>query len=144
MFKRFAGPGWSRPQPGALGRLERDVMEVVWDGGELTVRDVQARLPRTVAYTTVMTTLDRLYKKGLVRRRQQGRAYVYATALGRAELEARVATGLLADVLTGSSGATQPFLSNLVDAVGDHDGRLLDDLERLVREKRDRIKRGQS
>ena len=44
-------------------------MDVVWEGGELPVRDVQARLARRVAYTTVMTTLDRLFKKGFVTRR---------------------------------------------------------------------------
>jgi predicted transcriptional regulator len=144
VFKRFSGPAWFKPGPlaGGLGRLERQVMEIVWTGGDFSVRDVQSRLPRTVAYTTVMTTLDRLYKKGLVLRRQEGRAYIYATALGRDELEARVTTDLLADVFAGRPGATRPFLSNLVEAVGDHDGRLLDDLEQLVREKRDRIKRG--
>jgi hypothetical protein len=57
-------------------------------------------------------------------------------------MEARVTSGLLADVLATSPAAARPFLSNLVDVVGDRDDRLLDDLERLVREKRERIKQG--
>jgi predicted transcriptional regulator len=117
-------------------------MEIVWTGGQFAVRDVQARLARATAYTTVMTTLDRLFKKGFVERRLEGRAYLYVATLARGEMEARVTSGLLADVLATSPAAARPFLSNLVDVVGDRDDRLLDDLERLVREKRERIKRG--
>jgi predicted transcriptional regulator len=146
MFTRLPVPAWfRRPSSraaGSLGHLERQVMEIVWTGGDgFSVHDVRARLPRAVAYTTVMTTLDRLFKKGFVARRQVGRAYVYTAALARDEMEARIASGLLADVLSSSPEATKPFLSNLVDAVGDTNHDLLDDLERLVREKRARLKR---
>jgi predicted transcriptional regulator len=146
MFTRLPAPAWFRRPAsrtgGALGHLERQVMEIVWADGEgLNVREVRARLRRAVAYTTVMTTLDRLFKKGFVARQQVGRAYVYTAALARDEMEARIASGLLADVLSSSPDATKPFLSNLVDAVGDTNGDLLDDLERLVREKRARLKR---
>jgi predicted transcriptional regulator len=124
-----------------LGHLETEVMEIVWRGGELAVRDVQGQLARSVAYTTVMTTLDRLFKKGYARRRRQGRAYVYTAAFAKHELEVHVTSGLLKDLLAGGAAAT-PVLSNLVDAVADRDGRLLDELERLVRDKRQRLKRG--
>jgi predicted transcriptional regulator len=68
----------------SLGALEREVMAIVWDRGEVNVRDTSARLSSRVAYTTVMTTLDRLFKKGLLTRRKVGRAFVYrATATGR-------------------------------------------------------------
>jgi predicted transcriptional regulator len=144
MFKRLPAPAWFRssasPFRSTLGRLERQVMEIVWSGGNLSVRDVQTRLSRTVAYTTVMTTLDRLFKKGFVARRLEGRAFVYTAALDRDEMDARVASGVLAEVLSANPDATRPFLSNLVEAVGDRDDRLLDDLERLVREKRERLK----
>jgi len=122
------------PLPGALGRLEREVMEVVWRGRELAVRDVQAQLPRTAAYTTVMTTLDRLFKKGFVTRRREGRAFLYTAASPQHELEARITTGLLGELLSGESAA--PLLSNLVDVVADRDERLLEELERLVKDKR--------
>ena len=75
MFKGFRG-GWlgstRDPLRAALGRLERAVMDTVWAGGDFSVRDVQSTLGRPAAYTTVMTTLDRLFKKGLVRRRREG------------------------------------------------------------------------
>ena len=47
-----------------LGPLELDVMEVMWNFGASNSRDVMERMERKLAYTTVMTTLDRLYKKG--------------------------------------------------------------------------------
>lgn len=64
---------------GRLGELERAVMEVLWNRGEpCVVRDVaQALVDRRLAYTTVMTVLDRLAKKGVVRRQRDGRAWRY-------------------------------------------------------------------
>ena len=116
-------------------------MDTMWRGGRLSVREVQAQLANPAAYTTVMTTLDRLYKKGLVQRKRDGRAFLYSAAVERHELEASMTTGLLNGMLSGGPGATRPFLSNLVDAVGDSDNALLDELERLVRDKRERLKR---
>ena len=143
MLKGFRGT-WLRhtkdPLQAALGPLERAVMDTIWRGGDLSVREVQGQLANPAAYTTVMTTLDRLYKKGLVQRRRDGRAFLYSAALERHELETRMTTGLLNGMLSSGAGATRPFLSNLVDAVGDTDNTLLDELERLVRDKRERLK----
>ena len=72
-------------------------------------------------------------------RRREGRAFIYTAAIERHELEARMTTGLLDGMLSGGPGATRPFLSNLVEAVGDTHDELLDELERLVREKRERL-----
>src|SRR5436305_184687 len=67
------------PQP--LGPLEVTVMEILWAHGETNVRDVVDRLERPLAYTTVMTTLDRLYKKGLLAPRKSERAFDYTPAV---------------------------------------------------------------
>jgi predicted transcriptional regulator len=144
MFNGFWRPAWlgggRDPLRAALGRLEREVMDVVWLGGASTVRDVQARLPRTVAYTTVMTTLDRLFKKGFVCRCRAGRAFVYTAAGTREDVGAAVASGLLGGLLAQNAESAGTLLSNLVDVVGECDDRLLDDLEALVREKRRQMK----
>ena len=145
MFKGLWGTHWRRterdPLGAALGSLERQVMEVVWDGTSFTVRDVHARLSRPVAYTTVMTTLDRLFKKGFVSRTREGRAFVYTAARTRAEVGAAMASGVLGGLLSQGSVAAIPILSNLVDAVSAQDGgvELLDALEALVRERRRQI-----
>lgn len=120
-------------------------MEIVWPSGDSTVRDVQTRLGRAVAYTTVMTTLDRLFKKGLVVRRRAGRAFVYTAVQSRQQIEAAVAGGVLTGLLSSGPHAAMPILSNLVDAVGRQDGGLdlLSALEAMVRDTRQRLEEEQ-
>lgn len=139
---RLSG-GASDPIETAFGVLERDVLRVLWAGSDMAVRDVQARLSREAAYTTVMTTLDRLFKKGVLVRRQAGRAFLYSAAVTRAQLQARLAGGLLSGLLQGHDGATAPLLSNFVESVGAQDGGedLLRELEEMVRQKRRQIAR---
>ncbi len=127
------------PLRAALGNLEREVMDVVWECGETPVKRVQSMLARPVAYTTVMTTLDRLFKKGFVARSRAGRAFVYRAVRTREQTEAAVASGMMSGLFSG--GSAMPILSNLVDTVGSQDGgaELLDALEEMVREKRRRM-----
>jgi predicted transcriptional regulator len=87
-----------------------------------------------------MTTLDRLYKKGFIERRLEGRAFVYTSARTREQIAAGVTGGLLRGLLASDPGAARPILSNLVDAVGEGHEGLLDELEQLVRDKRRRIR----
>jgi predicted transcriptional regulator len=74
-----------------MGPRERMIMEILWaeDDRYLPVREVAGRLGEDVAYTTVMTLLSRLHRKGMLRRRQEGKAYTYRPALNRAEYAAR-------------------------------------------------------
>lgn len=139
---RFGGSP-ADPLETAFGVLERDVMDVLWAQADLAVRDVQAQLPRRVAYTTVMTTLDRLFKKGVLTRRKAGRAFLYAPAVTREQLQASIAGHVLNGLLAGRDTAAVPVLSNLVDSMGAQQGgeELLERLEKLVREKRRRLRR---
>jgi predicted transcriptional regulator len=125
----------------SLGDLERDVMGIVWAHGEISVRDACERLGSSVAYTTVMTTMDRLFKKRLLDRRKVGRAFVYRASATREELEGAVATELMHSLLHGDGSEPLPVLSSLVDVVSAKDRALLDQLERLIREKRRAIDR---
>jgi predicted transcriptional regulator len=127
----------------SLGALEREVMELAWTRDEISVREACASLRSAVAYTTVMTTMDRLFKKGLLARRLVRRAFVYRAAATRQELEGAVAAELVQSLLQRDGSEPLPILSSLVDAVSDRDRALLDELERLIREKRrgiDRLK----
>ena len=118
----------------ALGALETQVMDEVWrHGGELRVRDVHAAFEARLAYTTVMTTMDRLYKKGLLERRKDGRAFVYSARLSRQQMVLSAGARLIRGLLQSEG---EPALSFLVDAVTERDREMLDRLERLVREKR--------
>lgn len=145
MSERFRFWGFKSPREilrNSLGALECDVMTAVWESGDLSVREACARLGPAVAYTTVMTTMDRLFKKGLLARRKAGRAFVYRATASRSELEGAVAADLVRSLLTPEAGATVPVLSSLVDAVSDRDRALLAELERLIREKRRALGRG--
>ena len=139
MDRRFLFWGFKSPREmldNSLGSLERDVMTLVWNHGEISVREACERLDSSVAYTTVMTTMDRLFKKGLLARRKVGRAFVYPATATRGEMEGAVATELVQSLLQRDGGEPLPILSSLVDAVSDRDRALLDDLERLIRQKR--------
>lgn len=123
----------------ALGDLERAVMDVLWrNGEESSVREVHGVLGDDLAYTTVMTTLDRLHRKGLLTRRHEGRAFLYRARLSRDEFERQMATDVIAGLLDGDA---EPVVACIVDAVGEHDAALLDELDRLVRDKRKALRR---
>jgi predicted transcriptional regulator len=125
----------------SLGRLEFDLMQILWSRGESNVRDVVQQLDRPLAYTTVMTTLDRLYKKGLLDRRMPDRAFVYSTRFSREEWERTRAESILTGFLAGPHPSRELLLSSFLDAVGEHDSRLLDELEKKIRNKRKELSR---
>jgi predicted transcriptional regulator len=120
----------------ALGPLEFGVMELLWKHGESNVRDVVERLGRPLAYTTVMTTLDRLYKKDLLVRRKCERAFLYTPRWTRRDWERKRAADFVAGFLASPEASGDLLISSLVDAVGKYDTALLDELEGQIRGKR--------
>jgi predicted transcriptional regulator len=124
----------------SLGHLELTVMEILWTQGESNVRDVAQKLDRPLAYTTVMTTLDRLFKKCLLTRRKSERAFLYSPLLSRSEWEHKRAGDLIAGLLSGPQPSDALF-SCLVEAVGQYDAALLDELEKKIRAKRRELDR---
>jgi predicted transcriptional regulator len=135
---RMSGGGVDQP---ALGPLEIAVMEILWERGESSVHDVAGKLDRPLAYTTVMTTLDRLYKKGLLNRQKSERAFLYSTRHTRLEWERKRAGEFVAGFLDGPQAAGELLISCLVEAVGQKDAAFLDDLERKIRAKRRQLDR---
>src|SRR6266404_2289597 len=124
-----------------LGPLEMTVMEILWSRGESNVRDVIQKLERPLAYTTVMTTLDRLFKKGLLARRKSERAFFYSPRFSRREWEHKRAGDFVAGFFAGPQSSSELLISCLVEAVGQQDEALLDELERKIRMKRKEIYR---
>ena len=123
-----------------LGPLEIRVLESLWRRDEETsVRELADDFPGS-AYTTLMTTLDRLFKKGLLERARRDRAFLYRARFERADLAQELAKGEIARLLgfASSRRTARPILSTFVEAVGEKDALLLDELERLVRERRRR------
>ena len=127
--------------PHPLGPLEITVMEILWTHGENNVRDVVERLERPLAYTTVMTTLDRLYKKGMLDRRKSERAFIYSPTLTRTEWEHKRTGDFVAGFLSMAEPSRDLLLSCLVEAVGKHDEALLDELELRIKLRRKELSR---
>ena len=120
----------------SLGQLERKTLDDVRQFGETSVRQIWDKTDRSIAYTTIMTTLDRLYRKGLLNRRMVGRAFVYTAKYSVEEMERGVAEDVIGNLLDTTRGSVEQVLACIVDTVSERDRMLLDDLERLVQEKR--------
>jgi predicted transcriptional regulator len=117
-----------------FGALELRVLEALWRrDSDSSVRDVHAEFPGA-AYTTLMTTMDRLHRKGVLDRVKSGRAFLYRARFSREALETAAAARALGSMLQGERARS--ILSYLVDAVSREDERLLDELEQLIRARR--------
>lgn len=112
-----------------LGKLEAAVMDVLWSArGPLTVREVLERVPaqRDLAYTTVMTVLGNLHRKGMVSREAAGRAYSYSPSLARQE----AAAASLREVLAASDDPRSVLLHFAETATDEESTVLRDGLAR--------------
>jgi predicted transcriptional regulator len=123
-----------------FGPLELRVLEALWSRGTPgCVRDIQPDFPG-VAYTTLMTTLDRLFRKGTLTREKSGRAFYYQPKASQRQLISELAGSAFATLLPGDAASVRPIMSMFVDTVGDRDESLLDELEALVRARREELK----
>ena len=117
--------------PPRLSKLELQIMETLWTGGTLSVREIQERFPARgrPAYTTIQTTIGRLeVKKAVTKVRKIGNAHIYQAAVSRSAAQRR----LVDDLLALFGGRSQPVMAHLIEA-----GKLsLEDVqeaEKLVR-----------
>jgi predicted transcriptional regulator len=118
-----------------LGPLEQRLLEALWARGSATVRELVAEGNEGLAYTTLMTTLDRLFKKNVLTRIAEGRAFRYTPRYTREELHREVAGAAFRQLLDASPATSLP-LSYFVEILTERDAQLLDDLRALVDTKR--------
>jgi predicted transcriptional regulator len=119
-----------------LGPLEQRLLEALWErGSPSTVRELVEQNCSDLAYTTVMTTVDRLFKKNLLTRETDGRAFRYSPRYSREELHQQALNRSLQHALDASPTSSLP-LSYLVETLSARDAKLLDDLKDLVEAKR--------
>ena len=107
-------------------------MKLAWELERVTVKDVLSRLGRERAYNTVQTTLDRLFRKGLLLREKQGHAFAYSCRMSRAEYQRALISSVVGDLSTNRA----PMLAAFVDVVADADRENLNRLEKLIQAKR--------
>jgi len=119
----------------SFGPLEEKILRELCARGHATVRELVEGGKRQLAYTTVMTTVDRLYKKGFLDRVAEGKAYRYSARYSFGEIQRLAALeGVRRGI--GLADSSSVLLSNLVDTLTEHDAQLLDELELLVERKR--------
>src|SRR5215813_5162508 len=92
------------------------MLDAIWALGECTVRELLERQSSVMAYTTVMTTLDRLYHKQLLTRTVEGRAFCYKPRFTRQEMHRAEAENAIRELLRSPAGPALP-LSYLVEAI---------------------------
>jgi predicted transcriptional regulator len=117
-----------------FGDLEAVIMHRVWErDGPVTVREVFDGLAaeRTIAYTTVMSTMDNLHRKGWLGRTREGKAYVYTATASREQYSARLMQEALAD-----GGNTEAVLSHFVAQIGSGESEALRSVLRKLRGRR--------
>ena len=111
-----------------LSKLEFQIMEVLWAGGELSIREIQEQFhgKRVPAYTTIQTTVYRMEAKNVLRRvRKVGNFHTFAASITREEAQ----RSIIDDVLSYFGGRSQPLMVHLVET-----GRLsLDDVKEAER-----------
>ena len=98
-----------------LSKLEFQVMEALWDRGQLSIREIQEEVParRTPAYTTVQTMVYRMEAKGVVRRvKKVGNFHVFEAVITRQAAQRR----LMDDLLSYFGGRSQPLMAHLIES----------------------------
>lgn len=98
-----------------LSKLEFQIMEILWSGGDLSIREIQEQFPgkRMPAYTTIQTTVYRMETKEVVRRvKKVGNFHVFAAAITRDEAQ----RGILNDLLSYFGGRSQPVMAHLIES----------------------------
>ena len=118
-----------------LGPLEAEIMEVVWDQEDVTVRDVHRSLKRgrPIAYTTVMTTLGRLTDKGLLKRMEEQPAHRYSAVISREEYASSTVKSVV-DWLV--QHFPEPAVSYFIDRVEEEDEDVIDRLRQAIDQRK--------
>ncbi len=131
MFKRKTQVN-ALPQ---LGELELSVMESLWLSPGQAAKSIHTSLPsaQRSSLSTVQSTLERLFRKGLLERDKQGHAFAYYPKLQRSELLGRLIGGVIKQLHTGS---LEPILSSFVDFADRMDEQTLDQLEELIQQRK--------
>lgn len=96
-----------------LPRLELECMKALWALGRGTVHDIRAQLlaERVLAYTTVLTLMDRLARKGIVQREKRGRAFLYRPLIEKDQIREQALERLVGDFFQGSRQQLRQYLS---------------------------------
>lgn len=137
MLKRLASS--FKPHKAGLGRvlgdLERSVMDILWNRGDVTGREVLEEIEKTrpLALTTILTVMDRLLKKGLINRKKRGGIFVYAPSISRDDFVRKVSEEVMQGILDISASSAA---SSFVDILYKTSPEEMDRLSKLIEERK--------
>ena len=137
MLKRLASS--FKPHKAGLGRvlgdLERLVMDILWNRGDVTGREVLEEIEKTrpLALTTILTVMDRLLKKGLIKRKKRGGVFVHTPSISRDDFVRQVSEEVMQGILDISASSAA---SSFVDILYKTSPEEMDRLSRLIEERK--------
>jgi predicted transcriptional regulator len=125
----------ARPGSGNPTELELEILKVLWDDSPLPVREVRARLEsradRPLAHSSVITMLNIMHRKGFVRRKKEGKSFLFSPKLRKDT----IARGIVGDVLSRVfEGSASDLVLNLLETA-DFDFDELDEIRKLIARK---------
>ncbi len=130
--KGFKNLRFKKDKVSIFGDLEEKIMNVIWERGNGTVSEVKKDLNNRYAHTTIMTVLDRLYKKGILNREKEGKGYRYYPILSKDEFEKLVAKKVLNGLTKSNRSITLTAFEGLVENLSSDE---LERLKKLIQEK---------
>lgn len=118
-----------------LGDLEAEIMETLWNKGDLTVRQVHDlfRERRQIAYTTIMTVMSRLADKGLLGKIKQGNAFIYHANVSKDEFTQSTLKKVIQELL---DDFTAPAISQFLESVEKVNPEKMEELAKIIEQKR--------
>ncbi|MFB9757408.1 BlaI/MecI/CopY family transcriptional regulator [Ectobacillus funiculus] len=122
-----------------FGPLEAKIMELLWNADELSIKDVQQRLEqdKPVNFNTVMTVMNRLVEKGILKKRLQGRLSLFQPVQSKDRFIEEQSKKITENLLDEFGGVV---ITHMLDALKDVDKNLLDELEHKIQQlKQDKL-----
>ncbi len=118
-----------------LGELEADIMEIIWKLKEASGRQVYDELKqkRDIAYTTIMTVIGRLTKKGILKRTQINSVYLFKPVLSKNDFTSNSVKQIMKKLLNDFS---IPAMNHFVDFLDDEDPDKIEELARIIEARR--------
>ena len=131
--KAFKTLKFKQNKPSPFGDLEEKVMETVWKLGNATVSETREFLGKDkFAHTTIMTILDRLYKKGILTRKKEGKGYRYYPLITKDEFEKAIAKKVVSDMVKNNPSLAIPAFEGVVEELSSEE---IEKLKKLIEEK---------
>ncbi|WP_457639074.1 BlaI/MecI/CopY family transcriptional regulator [Persephonella sp.] len=127
--KGFKTLKFRKNRPSPFGDLEEKVMDYLWKHGSGTVKEVRKYLGEDrFAHTTVMTVMDRLYKKGILSRKREGKGYIYYPVVSRENFEAEVAKKIVKELTKEKPSIAVAAFEGIVEELSEEEIKKLEEI----------------